>query len=444
MSDAQDNGPQMNGLGTRALHAGQHPDPATGSRAQPIHQTTSYVFRDTQHAADLFALKEFGNIYTRLMNPTNDAFEQRMASLEGGIGALAMASGQAAITTAILNICHSGGHVISADALYGGTITLFAQTFKRLGIEVSFVDMTDPEAIRHAIKDNTRAVYYETVANPKNCVYDYDRIAEIAHEAGLPVICDNTVMTPILFKPFEHGVDISVYSCTKFIGGHGTSIGGCIVDSGNFDWSKDPDKWYMFTQPDASYHGAVFIEAVGQLCYIITCRTHWLRDMGAAMSPFNAWLFMQGLETLHLRMQRHCENAQKVAEHLQNHEHVKWVNYPGLPNHANHDMAEKYLKAGQGAILGFGIEGGREAGRRFIEACKLCSHLANIGDAKTLVIHPASTTHSQQTEDELEKAGVTEDYVRVSVGLEDVEDILADLDQALAASQAPNPVAAPA
>jgi O-acetylhomoserine (thiol)-lyase len=425
----------MTGLGTRALHAGQEPDPATGSRALPIYQTTSYVFKDTQHAADLFALKEFGNIYTRIMNPTTDAFEKRMAALDGGIGALAVSSGQHASSMACLNICHAGGHIIAAEALYGGTITLFAQTFKRLGIEVSFVDMTDPHKIADAVRPNTRAVYYETVANPRNCVYDYQAIADAAHACGLPVICDNTTMTPMLFRPFEHGADITVYSCTKFIGGHGTSIGGCIVDSGNFDWTAEPEKWPMFTEPDPSYHGAVFQKAVGQLCYIITCRTHWLRDLGGAMSPFNAWMFTQGLETLHLRMPRHCENAQQVAEYLDAHDAVTWVNYPGLDNHTYRANAKKYLPAGCGAIMGFGIKGGAEAGRRFIEACKLCSHLANIGDAKTLVIHPASTTHSQQTEAELAGAGVSPDYIRVSVGLEDFKDIKADLEQALAASQ---------
>lgn len=435
MSDT--NQPIMTGLGTRALHAGQSPDPSTGSRAQPIHQTTSYVFRDTQHAADLFGLKEMGWIYTRLMNPTTDALEQRMAALEGGIGALAVSSGQAAIWMAIMNLAHTGQHIISADALYGGTITLFGQTFKRLGIEVTFVDMTRPESIRSAIRPNTRAVYYETIANPKNCIYDYDRIAAIAHEAGLPVICDNTVCTPMLFRPFEHGVDISVYSLTKFIGGHGTSIGGCIVDSGKFDWKADAKRWPQFTAPDASYHGAVFHEAVGALCYIITCRTHWLRDMGACLSPFNAFAFMQGLETLHLRMPRHCENALAVARFLEGHDLVKWVNYPGLASHPDHAAAMRYLPAGQGAILGFGIEGGPEAGRRFIESCRLCSHLANIGDAKTLVIHPASTTHSQQTSAELAAAGVRDDYIRVSVGLENLEDIVADLNQALSASQFP-------
>lgn len=423
-------------LGTLALHAGQAPDPATGSRAMPIHQTTSYVFKSTQHAADLFALKEMGWIYTRLMNPTTDAFEQRMAALDGGIGALGVSSGQQAIAVALLNLCHAGGHIVAGAALYGGTLTLLGQTFKRLGIDVSFVDMTDLAAIEAAIKPNTRAVYFETVANPKNDVLDYRAICDIAHAHDLPAVCDNTVMTPILFRPFEHGVDIAVYSATKFIGGHGTSIGGVIVDSGKFDWTKKPQMWPQFTQPDPSYHGAVFHDAIGQLCYIITCRTHWLRDLGGAMSPFNAFLFLQGLETLHLRMPRHSENALAVAEHLEKHPHVKWVNYPGLASHPGHANARKYLAKGCGAILGFGIEGGQAAAKKFIESVKLASHLANIGDAKTLVIHPASTTHSQQTPDELAAAGITDDYIRVSVGLEDLSDILADLDQALAASQA--------
>jgi O-acetylhomoserine (thiol)-lyase len=423
------------GLGTKALHAGQQPDPTTGSRAVPIHQTTSYCFRDTQHAADLFALQETGFIYTRLMNPTTGVFEERLAALDGGIGALAMSSGQQAITVALLNLARAGEHIVSAAALYGGTITLFANTFSRMGIDVTFVDATDPRAVAAAIRPNTKAVYIESLANPKNDVLDYQAVADVAHEAGLPVVCDNTVLTPILFRPFEHGVDINIYSTTKFIGGHGTSIGGAIVDSGNFDWTKQPERWPQFTRPDPSYHGAVFHEAVGQLCYIITCRTHLLRDLGGAMSPFNAFLFLQGLETLHLRMPRHCENAQRVAEFLEGHPLVTWVNYPGLKSHPHYDLAQKYLPHGAGAILGFGVRGGGAAGQKFIEAVKLASHLANIGDAKTLVIHPASTTHSQQTEQELLDAGITDDYVRVSVGIEDVEDIIADLDQALQASQ---------
>jgi len=423
------------GLGTLALHAGQVPDPITGSRAMPIHQTTSYVFKDTGHAARLFALEEMGWIYTRMMNPTTDVFEQRMTALEGGIGALALSSGQQAITVALFNLVHAGGHVVSAAALYGGTMTLFAQTFKRLGIEVSFVDATDPQNVARAIRPNTRAVYVESVANPRNDVLDYEALVEVVHARGLPVVCDNTVLTPILFRPFDYGIDISIYSATKFLGGHGTSIGGVIVDSGRFDWTREPDKWPQFTQPDPSYHGTVFHQAVGQLCYIITCRTHWLRDLGGCMSPFNAFLFLQGLETLHLRMPRHSASALEVAGFLESHPLVRWVNYPGLPSHPHHRLARKYLPKGAGAILGFGIKGGREAARRFIESVKLASHLANVGDAKTLVIHPASTTHSQQTPAELEAAGVTGDYIRVSVGLEDVDDVLADLDQALRASQ---------
>jgi O-acetylhomoserine (thiol)-lyase len=400
----------------------------------PIHQTTSYVFKNAEHAANLFALKEMGWIYTRLMNPTTDVLEQRLAAMEGGIGAVAFSSGQQAITVALLNLCHSGGHIVSAAALYGGTITLFSQTFKRLGIEVTFVDATDPENIAKAIRPNTKAVYIESVANPKNDVLDYKAIADLAHANGLPVVCDNTV-APLLLRPFDHGIDIVVYSLTKFIGGHGTSIGGAIIDSGRFDWTRQPELWPQFNEPDASYHGMIFREAVGQLCYIITCRTHWLRDMGGVLSPFNAFLFLQGLETLHLRMPKHCENALAVAKFLESHPLVTWVNYPGLPSHPGYKLAQKYLPNGQGAIMGFGVKGGREAARKFIESVKLASHLANIGDAKTLVIHPASTTHSQQTVEELLAAGITDDYVRLSVGLEDLADIKADLDQALKASQ---------
>lgn len=423
------------GLSTLALHAGQQPDPVTGSRAMPIHQTTSYVFKNSEHAANLFALKEMGWIYTRLMNPTTDAFEQRMAALDGGIGALGVSSGQQAIAVSLFNLCHAGGHIVSAAALYGGTITLFGQTFKRLGIDVTFVDATKPKDIAAAIKSNTRAVYVEALANPKNDVLDYRAIADVAHARGLPVVCDNTVLTPILFRPFDHGIDINVYSATKYIGGHGTSIGGVIVDSGKFDWTAEPKKWPQFTEPDASYHGTVFQQAVGQLCYIITCRTHWLRDLGGALSPMNSWLFLQGLETLPLRMAKHSANALALAQYLERHPLVTWVNYPGLPGHPGYALGQKYLPKGIGGILGFGIKGGRDAGRKFIDSVKLCSHLANIGDAKTLVIHPASTTHSQQTAEELKGAGVTEDYIRVSVGLEDLDDIAADIDQALQASR---------
>ena len=428
--------PPQHGLGTLALHAGQEPDPVTGSRAVPIHQTTSYSFRDTEHAADLFALREMGWIYTRLMNPTTDVLEQRLAALDGGVGGLALSSGQQAITVALLNLVHSGQHLVSAAALYGGTLTLFGQTFKRLGIDVTFVDATKPQAIADAIRPNTRAVYVESLANPKNDVLDYRAVADVAHDAHLPLVCDNTVLTPVLFRPFEHGIDIAVYSTTKFIGGHGTSIGGAIVDSGNFDWAKEPEKWPQFTKPDPSYHGIVFQEAVERLCYIITCRTHWLRDMGGVMSPFNAFLFLQGLETLHLRMPRHCASALETARFLEGHPSVNWVNYPGLESHPDFELAQKYLGKGTGAIMGFGIKGGRDAARKFIESVELASHLANVGDAKTLVIHPASTTHSQQTDEELAAAGIGDDYIRLSVGLEDVEDIKADLDQAIKAAQA--------
>jgi O-acetylhomoserine (thiol)-lyase len=430
MSDTK----QPQGLGTLALHAGQQPDPITGSQALPIHQTTSYVFRSTEHAANLFALKEPGWIYTRLMNPTTDVFERRMAALDGGVGALAVSSGQHAIAVALFNLAHSGKHVVAAAALYGGTITLLGQTFKRLGIDVTFVDATDPQNIARAIRPETRAVYIEALANPKNDVLDYEAIAAVAHEYGLPLVCDNTVLTPVLFRPFDHGVDIAVYSATKFIGGHGTTLGGVIVDSGRFDWGREPKRWPQFTEPDSSYHGMVFHEAVGALCYIVTCRTHWLRDLGGALSPSSAWLFLQGLETLHLRMPRHCANALAVARFLEAHPAVSWVNYPGLASHPGYGLVQRYLPHGAGAILGFGVKGGRAAAERFIESVRLASHLANIGDAKTLVIHPASTTHSQQTSEELVAAGVSDDYIRVSVGLEDVVDIQADLDQALRAA----------
>lgn len=422
------------GISTLALHAGQKPDPATGSRAVPIHQTTSYVFRDTKHAADLFGLREMGWIYTRLMNPTTDVLEQRMAALDGGVGALGLSSGMSAISVALMNLAHAGSHIVASEALYGGTLSLLGQTFKRLAIEVTFVDMTKPENVTKAIKANTRAVFFESIANPKNDVLDYEAIAAIAHDHGVPVVCDNTV-TPTLFRPFDHGVDIAVYSATKFIGGHGTTIGGIIVDSGKFDWTKEPKKWPQFTEPDPAYHGAIFTQAVGNLAYIITCRVSWLRDMGCAMSPMSAFLFLQGLETLPLRIQKHSENASLVAKHLKNHPLVTWVNYPGLENHPSHANARKYLKKGNGAILGFGIKGGKTSAAKFIESVKLASHLANIGDAKTLVIHPATTTHSQQTTEELLKAGITEDYVRVSIGLEDVADVIADFDQALKKSQ---------
>lgn len=419
-------------LETLALHAGQTPDSDTGSRAVPIYQTTSYCFKDTDHAARLFALQEFGNIYTRLMNPTTDVLEKRLAALEGGVGALALSSGQSAIYTSIFNICGAGGHIVSSSSLYGGTVTLFRQTFSKLGIDVTFVDPTKPENFAGAIRDNTRLIYIETIGNPKNDILQYDRIAEIAHEHGMPVICDNTVATPILFRPFEHGIDVVVHSCTKFIGGHGTSIGGAIVDSGTFDWTNG--RYPELTEPDPSYHGVKYVESFGELAYIIKARTQFLRDMGSCMSPFNAFLFLQGLETIHLRMPRHSENALQLAQWLDKHPAVKWVNYPGLPSHPDHELAQKYLSDGQGAILGFGIEGGKEAGVGFVNRVKLASHLANIGDSKTLVIHPASTTHQQLTDEEQLAAGVTPDSIRVSVGTEHIDDIIADFEQALAGS----------
>ncbi len=420
-------------LETLALHAGQSVDSDTLSRAVPIYQTTSYLFRDSDHAANLFGLKEFGNIYTRLMNPTTDVLEKRLASMEGGVGSLALSSGQSAIYVSIFNICGSGGHIVSSNSLYGGTVTLFSQTFAKLGIEVSFVDPGKPENFAGAIKDNTRLIYIESVANPRNNVLQYDKIADLAHKNGMPVICDNTVTTPILLRPIEYGIDIVVHSCTKFIGGHGTSIGGAIIDSGKFDWTNG--RYPELTEPDPSYHGVKYVESFGEMAYIIKARTQFLRDMGPCMSPFNAFLFLQGLETLHLRMPRHSENALKLAQWLEKQSQVSWVNYPGLKSHPDYALAKKYLPDGQGAILGFGIKGGKQAGIKFINNVKLASHLANIGDSKTLVIHPASTTHQQLSREEQLAAGVTEDYVRVSVGTEHIDDIIADFQNALKASQ---------
>jgi len=419
-------------LETLALHAGQKVDSETLSRAVPIYQTTSYVFKDTEHAASLFALKEFGNIYTRLMNPTTDVLEKRLAALEGGVGGLALSSGQSAIYVSIFNICGAGGHIVSSNSLYGGTVTLFSQTFAKLGIEVTFVDPKKPENFAKAIKKNTRLIYIESIGNPKNDILQYDKIAEVAHKNGIPVICDNTVTTPILLRPVEFGIDIVVHSCTKFIGGHGNSIGGAIVDSGKFDWTNG--RYPELTEPDPSYHGVRYVESFGNMAYIIKARTQFLRDMGSCMSPFNAFLFLQGLETLHLRMPRHCENALKLAKWLEKQEQVSWVNYPGLQSHPDYALAQKYLPNGAGGILGFGIKGGKEAGIKFINSVKLASHLANIGDSKTLVIHPASTTHQQLSPKEQLAAGVTEDYIRVSVGTEHIDDIIADFEQALKAS----------
>jgi O-acetylhomoserine (thiol)-lyase len=424
-------------LGTLALHAGQEPDPATNARAVPIYATSSYVFNSTEHAANLFGLREFGNIYSRLMNPTNDVLEKRLAALDGGIGALAFASGQAAITAAILTIVHAGQNFISSTSLYGGTWTLFSQTLKKLGVEVRFFDPDHPEQIAGLIDDNTRLVYLESIGNPKNDVPDFKKITDSAHQHGLPVIVDNTV-TPALFRPIDHGADIVVYSTTKFLGGHGVHVGGAIVDSGKFLWANDPKKWPEFTAPSDSYHGLVFTEALkplGNLAYIIHIRTNWLRDTGSCMSPFAAFLFLLGIETLHLRIERHVQNAIALARWLQAHPAVEWVNYPGLESHKHYALAKRYFPSGAGAILGFGIRGGAPAAIKFINNVKLASHLANIGDAKTLVIHPASTTHSQLTEKEQIETGVTPDYIRVSVGIEDIEDIREDFDQALRASQ---------
>ena len=420
-------------LDTLALHAGQEVASTTLSRAVPIYQTTSYLFKDTDHAANLFGLKEFGNIYTRLMNPTTDVLEKRLAALEGGIAACAFSSGMAAITAAVQNIAPAGAHVVSSNSLYGGTCTLFTHTLPKMGVEFTMVDPNDPQNFAKAIKDNTKLIYIESIGNPKNDVLDYQAIAKIAHDHGIPVICDNTVASPMLFRPFEHGIDIVVHSCTKIIGGHGTSVGGVVVDSGNFEW--DNGKFPGLIEPDPSYHGLKYYEALGPLAYIIKIRTNILRDTGGCLSPFNAFLLLQGVETLHLRAPRHCENALALAKFLEKHRGVSWVNYPGLPSHPNYDLAKKYLPDGQGAILGFGIKGGVEAGKKFINQVELASHLANVLDSKTLVIHPASTTHQQLNEQEQLAAGVTPDYVRVSVGTEHIADIIDDFDQALKASQ---------
>jgi O-acetylhomoserine (thiol)-lyase len=428
---------EMKGFGTKALHAGQQPDAATGARAVPIYQTTSYQFRDTEHAANLFGLSELGWIYTRIMNPTQDVFEQRMAALEGGTGALAHSSGQAAITNAVLNLCQAGDHFVSAAQLYGGTYNLFHHTLSKMGIEVTFVDGTDPENFARALRPNTKLFWGETIGNPNLNIFPIQEVAEIAHSNGLPLILDHTSATPYLCRPFEWGADVVVHSCTKFLGGHGTSIGGVVIDGGRFDWSSG--KFPGFTEPDPSYHGLVYsdvfqkFEPAGgaNVAYIFKMRLQLMRDLGQAISPFNAFLLLQGLETLHLRMERHVKNAQKVAEYLQSHPKVAWVNYPGLADHPAHQLAEKYMPRGAGALLGFGIQGGMEAGRRFIDHLKLFSHVANIGDAKSLAIHPASTTHQQLSEEEQLATGVTPDYVRLSIGIEDFEDLQADLEQAL-------------
>jgi len=421
---------------TKCLHAGQKPDPTTNARAVPIYQTTSYVFNDSDHAARLFGLQEFGNIYSRLMNPTCDVLEQRLAALEGGSGALAVASGQAAESLAVMNIAHAGHNIVSSSSLYGGTYNLFHYTLPKFGVETRFVDGSDPENYRRAIDKNTRAFYMETIGNPRLDVPDFEAIAQIAHDNGIPVIVDNTLASPALCRPFEHGADVVIHSATKFIGGHGTSIGGIIVEKGGFPW--DNGRFPELTEPDPSYHGLKFFETFGpmNIAYILKIRTQLLRDLGPAMSPFNAFLFLQGLETLHLRMERHSSNALTVGRFLQTHPRVSWVNYTGLENHPSHHLARKYLPHGCGAIMGFGIRGEtptqqRENGRALINRVKLFSHLANVGDSKSLIIHPNSTTHQQLTLEEQKATGVTPDYLRLSIGTEDPQDLIDDLKQAL-------------
>ena len=418
---------------TLAVHGGQDADPATGSRAVPIYQTTSYVFRDADHAADLFALKEAGNIYTRIMNPTSDVLEKRIAILEGGVGALAFASGHAAISAAIFNIAQAGDEIVSSSSLYGGTYNMFAYTLPRLGIKVNFVDARNPDNFQKAITPKTKALYAETIGNPRIDVLDIEKTAAIAHKNGIPLIIDSTFATPYLCRPIDFGADVVIHSATKFIGGHGTSMGGLVVDSGKFDWSGG--KFPLLSEPDPSYHDLSYTDALGPLAFISRLRTQILRDLGACLSPFNSFLFLQGLETLHLRMERHSANALAVAEYLEGHKYVEWVSYPGLNGHPDNMLAKKYLPKGAGAMLTFGIKGGLTAGRKFINALKLFSLLANVGDAKSLVIHPASTTHSQLTAEQRASAGAPDELIRLSLGIEDKQDLVADLEQALAASQ---------
>lgn len=415
---------------TLQVHAGQKPDPTTGSRAVPIYQTTSYVFNNSEHAANLFALKELGNIYTRIMNPTNDVFEQRIAALEGGVAALAVASGSAAVTYAILNIAGAGDEIVSASTLYGGTYNLFSVTLPKLGIKTIFVDPDDPENFRKAINTKTKAVYIETIGNPDINIIDIEAVAKIAHENGVPLIIDNTFGTSYLIRPIEFGADIVVHSATKFIGGHGTSIGGVIVDSGKFDWIGS-GKFPGLTEPDPSYHGVNYAKDVGAAAYVLKARVQLLRDTGAAVSPFNSFLFLQGLETLSLRVEKHVSNTKKIIEFLQNHPQVSWVNYPSVKGNKYYDLAQKYLPKGAGSIFTFGIKGGVETAKKFIDSLEIFSLLANVADAKSLVIHPATTTHSQLSEEEQKAAGVTADQIRLSIGIEDADDLIYDLDQAL-------------
>ncbi|ADE67849.1 MULTISPECIES: homocysteine synthase [Priestia] len=422
---------------TQAIHSGQQLDPATFSRAVPIYQTSSFGFKDTEHAASLFNLSEQGYIYTRIVNPTTDVFEQRIAELEGGVGALGVASGQSATTFSILNIASAGDEIVSASSLYGGTYNLFSSTLPKLGITVKFVNADNPENFRSAITSKTKAIYAESVGNPQGNVLDIEAVADIAHEHGIPLIIDNTVPSPYLLRPIDFGADIVVHSATKFLGGHGTAIGGVIVDSGKFDWEAS-GKFPDLTTPDPSYHGLVYTEAAGEAAYITKARVQLLRDIGAALSPFNSFLLLQGVETLHLRLERHSENALKVAKFLEQHELVEWVNYAGLPSHPSYSLAQKYLPKGQGAILTFGVRGGKNAAAKLIDSVQLFSHLANIGDSKSLIIHPASTTHQQLSKDEQKASGVTPELIRLSVGTEAIDDLLEDLDYALKASQKVN------
>jgi len=422
---------------TQAIHSGQQLDPATFSRAVPIYQTSSFGFKDTEHAASLFNLSEQGYIYTRIVNPTTDVFEQRIAELEGGVGALGVASGQSATTFSILNIASAGDEIVSASSLYGGTYNLFSSTLPKLGITVKFVNADNPENFRSAITSKTKAIYAESVGNPQGNVLDIEAVADIAHEHGIPLIIDNTVPSPYLLRPIDFGADIVVHSATKFLGGHGTAIGGVIVDSGKFDWEAS-GKFPDLTTPDPSYHGLVYTEAAGEAAYITKARVQLLRDIGAALSPFNSFLLLQGVETLHLRLERHSENALKVAKFLEQHELVEWVNYSGLPSHPSYSLAQKYLPKGQGAILTFGVRGGKNAAAKLIDSVQLFSHLANIGDSKSLIIHPASTTHQQLSKDEQKASGVTPELIRLSVGTEAIDDLLEDLDYALKASQKVN------
>lgn len=417
------------GFATRQLHAGQQPDPATGASAVPIYQTSSYVFESTKHAASLFSLEEEGNIYTRIMNPTNDVLEKRMADLEGGSGALAASSGHAAQTMVVLNLCGAGDHIVAASTLYGGTISQLHHTFPRLGIETTFVDPDDPDNFRQAIRPNTKLIWGETLGNPRINVFPFSDVSQIAQEHGLPLVIDNTFATPYLCRPFEWGANIVVHSTTKFISGHGTTIGGIVVDGGNFNWAAS-GRFPDFTAPDPGYHGLVYAE-LGEEAFITKARAQMLRDLGACQAPLNSWLTIQGLETLSVRMDRHVQNTQKVAEYLEDHPSVEWVHYPGLSTHPDFNKAQKYLPKGAGGILGFGIEGGREAGESFIDSLQLITHLANVGDTRSLAIHPASTTHSQLSPQQLVDAGISPNFIRLSIGLEDIEDLLWDLDQAL-------------